>query len=186
MSCVDNIAAGQEGGGAVTWGEALPISWSKKLKEGVPLMAQWKRIWLVSMRMQVQTLASLSGLRIWHCCDLRYRLQTWLRSGTAMLASSCSSDSTPSLGTSICRGFSPKKDKTKTKTNPTNFGASKDTIKKVKRRPTEQKKIFVNHIHHNGLVPRILEKRILQNNKKTNSSMQKWRKDLYRHSSNGQ
>ena len=33
-------------------------------------MAQWKRISLAAMRMQVQSLASLSGLRIWHC--LRY------------------------------------------------------------------------------------------------------------------
>ena len=32
-------------------------------------------IQLVSMRMQVQSLASLSGLRIWHCCKLQQRLQ---------------------------------------------------------------------------------------------------------------
>ena len=31
---------------------------------GVPVMAQWKRIWLVSMRTRVQSLASLSVLRI--------------------------------------------------------------------------------------------------------------------------
>ena len=30
---------------------------------GVPVMAQWKRIWLVSMRTQVRSLASVSGLR---------------------------------------------------------------------------------------------------------------------------
>ena len=30
-------------------------------------MAQWKRIQLVSMRMRVQSLASLSGTGIWHC-----------------------------------------------------------------------------------------------------------------------
>ena len=31
---------------------------------------------LVSMRMQVQSLASLSGLRIWHSCDARCRHAT--------------------------------------------------------------------------------------------------------------
>ena len=30
------------------------------------------------MRMQVQSLASLCGLRIWHCHALQCRLQTWL------------------------------------------------------------------------------------------------------------
>ena len=33
-------------------------------------MAQQKWIWLASMRMQVWALASLSGLRIWHCHEL--------------------------------------------------------------------------------------------------------------------
>ena len=39
---------------------------------------------LVSMRMQVRSLASLSGLRIWHCCEQWCRLQTWLRSWVAV------------------------------------------------------------------------------------------------------
>ena len=63
---------------------------------------------IVSMRMQVQSLASLSGLRIW----LQRRLQMWLRSGIAMAVayvSSRSSDLTPSLGTSICHGLKRKK-----------------------------------------------------------------------------
>ena len=34
---------------------------------GVPTVVQWKQTWLVSMKMEVQSLASLSGLRIWHC-----------------------------------------------------------------------------------------------------------------------
>jgi len=34
---------------------------------GVPIMAQRKHIWLVSMRTQVQSLALLSGLRIQRC-----------------------------------------------------------------------------------------------------------------------
>ena len=60
------------------------------------------RTQLVSMRMQVGYLASLSGLRIWHCCELQRRSQMWLRSGVAVAvaqAGSCSSDMTPSLGT---------------------------------------------------------------------------------------
>ena len=48
-------------------------------------------------------------LRIQHCCEL-CRSQTWLRSGVAVavaLASGYSSDSTPSLGTSICQWVQP-------------------------------------------------------------------------------
>ena len=43
---------------------------------GVPFVAQRKRTQLVSMRMWVWSLASLSGLRIWCCWDLWWRLQT--------------------------------------------------------------------------------------------------------------
>ena len=38
------------------------------------------RTHLVSMRMQKQCLASLSGLSIWHCCKLRHRSQRQLGS----------------------------------------------------------------------------------------------------------
>ena len=41
-------------------------------------MAQWKRIWLVFMRTQVRSLASLSGLRILCCCGVGWQLQLWL------------------------------------------------------------------------------------------------------------
>ena len=85
-----------------------------------------KRVWYVefplwvirlrtrpaSMRMWVQFLASLSGLRIWHCCKMPHRLQMQLISGIAVAvakACSCSSDSTSSPGTSICHRCSPKK-----------------------------------------------------------------------------
>ena len=51
---------------------------------GVPVVAQQKRIWLASVRTHVQSLASLSGLRIWCCCELWYRMQTWLRSHVAV------------------------------------------------------------------------------------------------------
>ena len=43
----------------------------------------WTR--LASMRMRVQSLASLSGLRIWHCHELWYRSQMWLGSGVLWL-----------------------------------------------------------------------------------------------------
>ena len=39
---------------------------------------------LVSMIMWVQSLASLSGLRIWHCCKLWHRSQMQLGSGVAL------------------------------------------------------------------------------------------------------
>ena len=58
------------------------------------------------MRRQVLSLALLSGLRIWHCLELPCRLWTWLGSIVAeAVAGSYSSDSTPSLGTSICRRY---------------------------------------------------------------------------------
>ena len=82
----------------------------------VPIMAQQKRIQLVSMRMKVQSLAVLSGLRIYHCHELSCRSQNRLGSCVAMAvvkAGVCSSNSTPSLGTSICHRCGPKKEKKK-------------------------------------------------------------------------
>ena len=38
---------------------------------------------LVSMRLRVPFLTSLSGLRIWYCCELRCRSQMWLGSHVA-------------------------------------------------------------------------------------------------------
>ena len=70
------------------------------------------------MRIWVQSLALLSGLRIQYYHDMWYRLQMWLGSGVAVAvvqASSCSSNLTPSLGTSICHGCSPKKENKKIK-----------------------------------------------------------------------
>ena len=40
------------------------------LIEGVPIVAQWVRTQIVSVRMQVQSLDSLSGVRILCCCEL--------------------------------------------------------------------------------------------------------------------
>ena len=73
-------------------------------------MVQQKRIQLGTMRLQVPSLASLSGLRIQRCCGLWCRSQTWLRSGVAVAvvqADRYSSDWTPSLGTSLCLGCGP-------------------------------------------------------------------------------
>ena len=63
------------------------------------------------MRLWVQSLASLHGLRIWCCCELRFRSQTWLGSGVVAVtwASGYSSDETPGLETST--GAALKKDK---------------------------------------------------------------------------
>ena len=51
------------------------------------------------MRMQFQSLALLSELGIWHCCELWCRSQIWLGSLVAVAvaqAGSCSSHLTPS------------------------------------------------------------------------------------------
>ena len=79
------------------------------LKEEVDELLLWLsrlQTQLVSMRIWVQSLASLSGLMIGLCRKLQCRLQTQLRSG-----SSCSSDLTSSLGTSICHKHGHKKAK---------------------------------------------------------------------------
>ena len=64
------------------------------------------------MRMRVQSLASLSGLGIWHCRERWYSRRSrsdqrllWLWCRLAALALL----QPPSLGTSMCRGYSPKK-----------------------------------------------------------------------------
>ena len=91
---------------------------STKCHWGVPAVAQQKRTRLASMRMQVRSLALLSGLRIWSCHKLWRSSQTRLGSCVAMAvmqAGSCSSDLTPSRGTSICCGCRPKKTKKKKK-----------------------------------------------------------------------
>ena len=81
----------------------------------VPFVAQSEQTQILSMRVQIRSLASLSGSRIWHCLELWYRSQMWLGSSVAVAvvqAGSCISDSTPSLETSICYGCGFKKQKT--------------------------------------------------------------------------
>ena len=76
-------------------------------------MAQQKQIWLIFMSMRVRSLALLSGSGIHCCCIVGHRsgldpslLWLWQR-----LAAIYGSDSTLSLGTSICLRCSPKKQK---------------------------------------------------------------------------
>ena len=80
--------------------------------------SQAETIQIGTIRLQVQSLASLSGLRI-HCCrELWCRSQLWLRSCVFVAvaqAGGCKSNQTPNLGTSICSGCSPKKTKRKKK-----------------------------------------------------------------------
>ena len=73
---------------------------------------------IASIRMWVPSLALISGLRNQRCHELWCRWQIRFGFDVAVpvaQASSCSSDSTPSLGISICRGCSPKKTKNKNK-----------------------------------------------------------------------
>ena len=49
--------------------------WNQGVGGGVPIVAQQKQTWLVSIRMHVWSLASLSGSRIWHCCGYGWQLQ---------------------------------------------------------------------------------------------------------------
>ena len=54
----------------------------------IPVVAQQVKSLTVSMRMQVQSLALLSGLRIQHCPKLQCRSQMWLESGVAAVVAS--------------------------------------------------------------------------------------------------
>ena len=87
---------------------------------GVRIVAQWKQIQVVSMRMLVWSLASLSALGIWHCWKLL------CVTDVAQIPHGCGCDVglqlqlqfSPSLGTSICCGYNPKKKKKKKKKIP--------------------------------------------------------------------
>ena len=81
-----------------------------KPKLGVPMVTQQKWIWLASIRTQVRSLASLSGLRMQCCWKLLCRLPTWLRSHVAGWLQLWFD---PSLGTPICHEYGPKKQKYK-------------------------------------------------------------------------
>ena len=61
-----------------------PDSETLKRSVRVPIVAQRKWIRLGTMRLRVWSLASLSGLKIWHCHELWSRSQTWLRPSVAV------------------------------------------------------------------------------------------------------
>ena len=75
--------------GAAERKNSLPTkSFSRHRKVGVPVVVQWlKNPTSICGRTRVRSLASLSGLRIWHCREPWYKSQMWPRSRVAALAS---------------------------------------------------------------------------------------------------
>ena len=75
----------------------------------------------------------------------------------------------------------------KTKANKWNlikfnsFYTVKETINRMKRRPSEWEKIIANETTDKGLIPKIHKQFIQLNTRKTNNPIKKWEKDLNRH-----
>ena len=61
------------------------------------------------------------------------------------------------------------------------FCIAKETIRKVKRQPSEWEKIIANETTDKGLIKKIYKKLIQFNTRKTNNPIKKWEKDLNRH-----
>ena len=87
----------------------------------------------------------LSGLRIQHCHRLWRRSQMWLRSVMAVAsAGSYSSNSSPCLGTSVCRRRGPKKEGRKEeKMERRNWPSPSSCSRHVSAGITLQKQIFL-------------------------------------------
>ena len=104
--------------------------------------------------MWVRSLASFSGLRIWHCHELLWcRSQTRLGSGIAVAvvqASGCSSDLTPNLG-KYAAGVAVKRQKKKER--------------KKRKPPANQKKHTTQS--KNGQITEIFHKRKYTGNQQT-------------------
>ena len=78
-----------------------------------------------------RSLASPIGLRVWRFCGQWCRSQMRIRPGIAVavaVAGGYSSDSTPSLGTSMCHQCSSKKTKNKTKNKQTKKKTAQDCV----------------------------------------------------------
>ena len=61
------------------------------------------------------------------------------------------------------------------------FAQQRETISKVKRQPSEWKKIIPKETTDKGLISKIYKQLIELNTRKTNNPIQKWEKDLNRH-----
>ena len=104
-------------------------------------MAQWKWIWLVSMRMWVWSLVLLNGSGIQHCHELWCRSLVPLRSGVAVavaLAGSCSSNGPQAWELPYALlGCGPKKQK-KQKQKQNKTKQNKQTNKKQPNKQTKK------------------------------------------------
>ena len=83
---------------------------------GVSVMAQWLMNTTRNHEILGLVPGLLSGLRIWHCCELWYRLQMQLRPNIAVAvvqAGSCSSDLTPAWEIPYATGAALTKEKKK-------------------------------------------------------------------------
>ena len=58
------------------------------------------------------------------------------------------------------------------------FCTTKETISKVKRQPSEWRKIIANETTDKGLISKIYKQLIQLNTRKTNNPNKKWEKDL--------
>ena len=62
-----------------------------------------------------------------------------------------------------------------------NSNTAKETINKVKRQPSEWKKIIANETTDKELISKMYKQLIQLNARKTNNPIKKWEKDLNRH-----
>ena len=65
--------------------------------------------------------------------------------------------------------------------NLKSFCTAKETISKVKRQPSEWKKVIANETTNKGLISKIYKQLIKLNTRRTNNAIKKWEKDLNRH-----
>ena len=61
------------------------------------------------------------------------------------------------------------------------FCATKETINKMKRQPSEWEKIFANESTDKGLISKIYKQLMQLNIKKANNQIKKWAEDLNRY-----